>query len=387
MSVSKVLVEAIARHEEFKQLDPTNVRLGMDLGDLYHEANRFDDAIASYRACLVAMPDHAPARSRLASVMLSLHQFAEAEQMLRQLIDAGDPAPELRHNLGLALYFQRRWDEARQCFAQAAQAGLARPDTFDYWVRTLRQLGHTEAAIEVCRHWVEVADGLDPQRQAKGVLAELYMAEGDQAKAQRLASEVVAAFPTDPSANVVLGQLALNRQDDAQARQRFEVALGHDTDNADGWQGLGMLHLRQGEFAQAIQSLENAVRASPEQLGGLNLLGWSKLHSGDAEGARDVFLQALEVDHSFGESHGGLASALAALGETERAERAIKVARRLNPGGFGADYAQTTLLAAKGQQQAAEQVIGQALKRELPDGVPLMDHLQAMTLRRAHRLH
>lgn len=264
---------------------------------------------------------------------------------------------------------------------------MARPDTFGYWVRTLRQLSHFEAAIVVCRHWLDVAEGLDAQRQAKGVLAELYMAEGDQAKAQQLATEVVATAPGDPSANVVLGQLALSRQDDARAMRCFELALEADADNADGWQGLGMLHLRQGEFAQAIQSLENAVHASPEQLGGLNLLGWSKLHSGDFEGARDVFLRALEVDHSFGESHGGLASALAALGETERAERAIKVARRLNPGSFGADYAQATLLAAKGQQQAAEQIIGQALRRELPDGVPLMDHLQAMTLRRADRLH
>ena len=76
---------------------------------------------------MIAETDNVRVRSRWASALLALHRFDEAEQMLRALVDQGDADPALLHNLGLAVYQQRRWIEAADLFAKADAAGLQSP--------------------------------------------------------------------------------------------------------------------------------------------------------------------------------------------------------------------------------------------------------------------
>ncbi|HLQ26273.1 MAG TPA: tetratricopeptide repeat protein, partial [Acidiferrobacterales bacterium] len=83
METAKDLEQAIERYEGYIKVDSRNPLLWLNLGDLYHQAARFDQAIACYERCLLHKPGHAPARSRLASVMISLHRFDQAEKLLK----------------------------------------------------------------------------------------------------------------------------------------------------------------------------------------------------------------------------------------------------------------------------------------------------------------
>ncbi|OOG44430.1 hypothetical protein B0B52_06710 [Polaromonas sp. A23] len=345
----------------------------MTLGDLYHQAGRMDEANACYDYRLLQAPGDAIARGRLASVMISQHRFSEAEQSLRALIEGGDSDTSLLHNLGLTLYYQQRWEEARKCFTDTIERGIATPDAFAYLARTLHHLGMMTEAIEAGQRWSELAQ----DSKSKSYLSLLYMDNNDAENSSRLAREVLAESPDDIDANVVAGMVSAGEQDVGPARLHFETALRQDKENGRAWLGLGLVQLYQQEHAKAIESLGHAVRVFPDNPGIIVSLGWAKLAAKDPAGAEEVFEQALRVNRTFSESHGGLASALAFQRKFERAEQEIKLARRLDPNGFGAEFAETTILAVQGQTKGATDLFERMLQRSPPGGMlPLIEQLR-----------
>lgn len=379
MQTPVTIQDTIARHEAYLESDPANLLLRLDLGDLYHRAGRTKEAIGCYEECLLQDPGCVSARSRLASVMITQHRFAEAESALRDLLSKGETDAALTHNLGLSLYYQERWDEARKCFEDAAAQGLQIPTNFAYLARTLHHLGSMPEAIDNCRRWAELA----PDTASKSYLALLYMDSNDTERARQLALEVVAQAPHDVNANVVLGVSSTEKQDMAAARAHFHAVLRQEDHNGRAWLGLGLVHLYEGEHEKAIEALERATHIYAHNAGAIVALGWAKLSAKDPVGAEQVFEQAIRVDRSFAESHGGLASALALQQKIDRAREEIKIARRLNPLGFGAEFAQVTILALQGQKQAATNLFNRALERSPREGMlPLVEQLRIYTTKK-----
>lgn len=370
--------EAIARHEAYARLDPGNAPLQLRLAELYHGAGRFEEALAACESCLAAAPGLAAARSRQAIALIALHRFAEAEALLRGLIEEGQEGGALHHNLGLALYQQRRWEDAAACFRHADEAGLAAPANMAYLARALHHLGDTEDAIAAARRWHDAA----PDTASKSYLALLYADDGRTSEGVGLAGEALAGNPEDVDANVVMGLWSVEQQDDEAAVRHCERALAGEPDNGRAWLGLGLVRLHQGSHDAAIDALSRAVRIHPDNPGINVTLGWARLVSRDFEGAEAVFRRAIEVDSRFAESHGGLATSLAYQGRTKEAERAIQIAKRLDPTSMGADIALTVVLAGKGEQQAGTDVFARMLDRApVTGGRTLRQHLRTYAAR------
>lgn len=379
MNLPPELSKAIERYENYVKVDANNPLLWIELGDLYHRAGRLEDATACYERCLTHKPDHAPARSRLASVMITQHRFAEAEKALRELMDGGITDPALLHNLGLTLYYQQRWDEAKDAFGDAAAGGLKAPTNYAYLARTFHHLGRMEEAIDAGRRWADAAQN----DESKSYLALLYMDDGNTESGRELALDVLSRNPDDVDANVVAGACSVEQQEADHARRHFEIALRHDKDNGRAWLGLGLVHLYDQEYKEAIDALENATRIYPDNPGIVVTLGWAKIIAKDPVGAEQVFEQALRVDRNFSESHGGLAAALAFQQKLDRAEEEIKLAKRLDPASFGADIARTVVLAVQGKQQNAADVFTEMLERSPQEGVlPLIEQLKIYTTKK-----
>lgn len=373
MQTAQELQQAIHRHEAYAQADPGNLSLRLTLGDLYHRAGRLDDAGACYEHCLSQQPGHAIAQGRMALLHIAQQRFAQAEQALRPLVQANPTDAPLLHNLGVALFGQRRWDEASECLAQALEHGAATPAVFAYLTRSLHHVGRLDEAIAAATRWHELTrDG-----KSKSYLALLHMDNNDAQGSAQLAREVLADDPDDVDANVVAG-MALARQQEVQpARLHFEAALRQDPGNGRAWLGLGIVQLYQQQHAQAIDALGQALRIFPDNPGIAVALGWARMMAKDAAGAQQAFEHAVRLNRSFSESHGGLASALAFQSQPEQARQEIKLARRLDPAGFGAEFAESTLLALQGQTQAATELIERLLQRAPREGMlPLIDLLR-----------
>jgi thioredoxin-like negative regulator of GroEL len=100
--------ERIQKLLGFLAVDPGNLTLRITIADLQHASGDFAAAEESFRAVLEVQPDHAIARSRMASVYLSQHRFDEAEAVLRGLDAQVQQVPAISHNMGLALVYQQK---------------------------------------------------------------------------------------------------------------------------------------------------------------------------------------------------------------------------------------------------------------------------------------
>ncbi len=298
--------------------------------------------------------------------MISQHRFTDAEEQLRALIDGGDRDASLLHNLGLALYFQHRFEEARQCFAAAAEGGLEVPSNFAYLARSLHHLGEIELAIAAGERWLATASG----GESTSYLALLHLDAGNMQTASRLGIEALEQDATNVDANVVVGSTSMEHQDADRARKCFEIALQRDQDNGRAWLGMGLVHLYDQEPQQAVQALTAATQIYPGNAGMAVTLGWAHIVANDAIGAEHAFNNALAVDHTFAESHAGLAAALALQGKLDRARESLVIARRLERHSIGADIAESFLRSAEGEEQQAADIFAHMLKKSPRKGVP-----------------
>lgn len=366
------LSNQVARFESYVRADPHNAKLWLNLADLYHRAGRLDEAIASFERCLTESPNERAAMSGIASVLISLHHFDQAEKRFRELIAQEPDNAVLRHNLGIALIYQERWSDAREQFEQAKQLGLHDARNLAYLARALHHLGKMPEAIEACQQWLQLAGSAE----AKAYLALLYMDDGRMDLAQPLAAQVLVEAPDQIDASIVVGNAAIENQDMEKAAAEFRRTLQAQPQNGRGWLGLGLVHLYQEKHAEAIEALDRAVRLMPQNSGTIVALGWARLANRDARGAQDTFEQAIRVDRSFAEAHGGFATALAFQNKVDAAREAARVATRLDPANFGGAFANSILLTLQGKTVQAKERLAKLLHQSPAAGAkPLIDHL------------
>src|SRR5258706_16374656 len=107
--MSDALQQSIGKYESYIKADSHNPLLWVALGDLYHQAGRFEEAIASFERSQIESPQGSATHSRIASVRISQHRFAEAEGILRDLLRSEPASAPLLYNLGLAQFYQDKW--------------------------------------------------------------------------------------------------------------------------------------------------------------------------------------------------------------------------------------------------------------------------------------
>lgn len=373
MTVPDDLAAAIAKHEAYVKADSGNGLLWLALGDLYHRAGRFEEALASFERVLIEAPGLAAARGRIALVYISLHRFADAAAILHALLGSTPDDRALHYNLGLALFFQKRWSDAEQEFSRALTLGLRTPDNLSYLTRCLHHLGKTREAIECCAQWL--ADTRDEASQA--YLALLEMDDGNMVQARKLAEEVLARDPGNVNAGIVMGTASVEQQEMAIAERLFSNILKSQPDHPRAWLGLGVIHLYQQRHGDAIAALERATALMPDNPGTIVALAWARLAARDIRGAERTFRDAVQINRNFAEAHGGLASALALQGRVDEARAAGKTANRLDPGNFGGHFANTVILKILGKTELATRRLAELLEQSpAPGSPPLIEHLR-----------
>src|SRR5262245_46129297 len=270
-------------------------------------------------------PQSSAARSRIASVRISQHRFAEAEGILRELLGAEPDSAALLYNMGLAQFYQEKWQTARESFDRALSLGLKTRDNLAYLTRALHHLGKTREAIESCNRWLEQAQ----DDSSKAYLALLEMDDGNMPRARELAQDVLSRDPENLHASAVAGAWSVETQEMEAAERYFGNILRRQPDDGRAWLGLGMIRLYQQKHAESVEALERAASLMPDNSGTIVALGWARLAAKDLRGAEKTFRVAVAVDRNFSEAHGGLASALAMQVRVDEAQQEIRLANGL----------------------------------------------------------
>lgn len=364
---------AIERYESFLEVDPTNVPLLISLGDLHHRAGHLEEASNYFDRALELDSEHPIARARKASVFITEHRFAEAEQLLQELGDAVTDDPALRHNLGLSEYFQEKWIDALGDFEAAAAGGVDDPSNLAYQAYCLHHLGRVEEALAKAVACFEK----EPSEQNEGYLSILTMDSGDVKGASEIAENVLKVNPQNVNANIVFGTYAIERQEIDEARSYVNFSVEQDPQNPRGWLNRGLIEMYDQDFPSSVESLTTAVTYMPNNGGAWVTLGWAYIGLGDLAKAENTFRHTIEIERTFGEGHGGLAVVLALTNREVEAREEIRRARALGKKSFGAAFALSILLEASGKRDRAVKVLGKSfLQRPGPGSMTVIEAIQ-----------
>jgi Flp pilus assembly protein TadD len=333
--------QQLERGEANLAADPGNPHLLAMVIDLSIACGDFERAARHVDAARLAHPEDTYLRARNGDLHLARQQWAQAAAIFQDLLVQRADV-NLAYNLAYALHGQGRHADAWTTMEPYLDAPELAPAMIALMVRVLHHLVRGGEAIAL------VETHLEHCRSDSGFLAaaSLVCLDGGRLDlAERLSGAALARDDGPPplEALVTVGSLALARNDGAAARDIFERVLARQPLEGRSWSGMGTASLLQRDFGAAQAQLERAVACLPRHIGSWHLLGWSRIFNEDLSGAEQAFQQALDLDRNFGESHGGLAVVRALQGRRGEAEAAIELARRLDPNGLSASYANMVL--------------------------------------------
>jgi tetratricopeptide (TPR) repeat protein len=366
------VAQKIVRFKQYLAVDANNRDLWLAYGDLLHVSGQLSDAKNAFEKMLELTADDTVAQSRLASLLISSHDFAAAEEMLKKLIEGETADSALQFNLGLALYHQLQFEKAIVLFAELTAVDPVADSARYYLISCLHNLERNDEAIQRATEFLQER----PTPKLRGYLALVQWDALALEDALAQANAVLREEPDNVDAAAVIGTYCIEQQRMDEAEQHLQRVTQREPNNIRGWQGLSLIALYRQQYAEAIAHIKKALEHAPDDVGNYNTLGWIYIITQQFIEAEQTFCRGLEIDRNAAEAHGGLAAALAYQNKIDAAKREIELACGLDKRCFGAQVAQSRILQALGQSKLAQETFANMLNAPLRGAdTTLMDSL------------
>ena len=232
--------DAIRRYRIARTLRPDYVAVPVNLGNIFLELNRLEEARASFKEALGIDKNNPAAHYGLGQVALSSRSYSEAIQHFEQTLTEVPNANRVHYSLAMAY---RGLGDIEKVKAHLAQQGSVGVRVSDPLVDDLQDLIEGERV-----------------HLARGKLAFEARRFADAAAEFRKA---VAANPGNVAARINLGA-TLSQLGDAQgAAEQFEEAIRIEPGRVNAHYNLAILLAGQNQHEKAIAHLQSALAVDP----------------------------------------------------------------------------------------------------------------------------
>jgi tetratricopeptide (TPR) repeat protein len=298
--------------------------------------------------------------------LINAGQPAQAIEQLKTVASDQDPAVRLQAALLLGVAHYHADDPARAVEVLAPIVDRLPRDSLEK--REAEQvLGlaavvvgrYAEAVprLEATRRWAPenmqlsyaLAQAYLQTRQADGaraVLADLFKVAPQSAAAHLIAAQMMTRFEMDslaetelakalekdprlPSANLLLGQIALFRGRIAEAITLTSRELVISPASAMAFSQLGDAYVRQSQWDEAIATLQKSIWLNPYYSAPYILLGRAYLKKEQPAVAEGMLRRAVELDPNNRAAHYLLGQLLQQAGRADEAKREFEIAEKL----------------------------------------------------------
>ena len=299
-----------------------------NLGNVYADLGRYDEAVEAYKKAVELDPDDAYPWNGLGEVYRHLGRYDEAIKAYQKAIELDANYAYPWNNLGNVHAALGRYDEAIKAYQKAIEldANYAYPSN---------NLGNIYAAL----------------------------GRYDEAiKAYRRAIELDAdfAYPWNGLGNVYAD---LGRYEEAREAywKALEIGSLSEHEQAVVWNGLGNVYDDLGRYDEAVEAYKKAVELDPDDAYPWNGLGNVYYQQGRYEEAIAAYKKAIELDPQRPVPYRSLAGIYRRLGDEEQmAHHLAEARRRLPPDDH---YNRACLEAIAGNKEAALEHLRQALEK------------------------
>jgi len=355
-----VAQDRLIRLQQFLSFDPENATLWIDAVSLAIEIQAWPIAQQLVDEVVPGLRSNADVNALIGQVLLVHQQYDAAAGHLEQAIAQGIQQPAVWINLGYCHFYREQFAEARAVLDGNSQLKDIFPQAFYVLsARLAYHLDDSELAIEQLKVLHETGK---TTAESAGLLSLLlFEADREYDLAMQMANLALAKNPHAIEALIARASLQLDARDYEAAHLDSQLAVTYHPESGRAWASLAQVQFNNLQFDLARDSAELAVKHMADHIGTWHLLGWSCLMLGDYEKALWSFQQSYEIDRRFGETHGGLASVYAHMGEERLANNHIKVAEKLDKDGFAITYARMVLLNRNSDGDKAQEFLNRAI--------------------------
>lgn len=202
--VQQQLAQGIQEYIEVQAFNAERPETQLNLGTLYAEQGRNQDAELAYRKAITLQPKYIPAYVNMAQLLSRSQREHEAEGFLRSGLALNPASADLYHVLGLSLVRQKQLKQAVPALAKAVELA---PDNARYgyvYAVALQSSGKLGEAIQV----LETGYQRHPGNLETLAALVTFSREADQhEKALHYARQLQQLVPGDPSVDQLVKEL------------------------------------------------------------------------------------------------------------------------------------------------------------------------------------
>ena len=288
-------------------LAPKDFRWIYLLAKLDQQEGRYDDAIRRYQTARTLRRDYVATLVNLGNIFLELNRLEDAQESFSAALQLDANNPAAHYGLGQAAVSKRSYAEAVAHFEKTlAQVPGANRVHYSL-AMAYRGLGNVE---QVKAHLaqqgtvgVRVADPLVDSLQGLIAGERVYLARGKIAfEARRYADaatefrKAIASQPESLTARINLGAALTQLGDVNGAVEQFEAALRIDPRSVNAHYNLAVLFAGQKNHEQSISHLRSALSVADNDLNARLLLAQELKHAGRGDEALLEFTRVVQAD-------------------------------------------------------------------------------------------
>jgi tetratricopeptide (TPR) repeat protein len=303
----------------------------------FQQAGNFDAAIRDYRLLLAKYPNIAEVRSNLGAALANQGQYSQAVTEYKRALEL-KPNPQVSLNLALAYYKMGELQQAINILKKVRNQAPSNVQAVlllaDCYLRTgqnkdvielldsLQRTDEDNAAFNYLLGTALVRDGQTARGQ---LIIDKILKNGDSAEARLLMgttkfmvkdfSGAMADFqkaaemnPNLPEVHSWYGQALLSTGDQAGAKQQFLMELQSDPQNFDANLRMGVLSRQDEDNDQALKYFRHALEVRPGDFGARYQIASVEVAKGDLASAQRDLESIVKEAPTFTEAHVSLAT-------------------------------------------------------------------------------
>jgi protein O-mannosyl-transferase len=330
-----------------------------NLGILFADRGRNEEAMAHYRKALELKPDNAEPENNLGTLLEKTGRTDEALAHYQKALEINPNLAHAHNNLGLLFSNMGRTDEAIVHYRKALEINPDYGNAHYNFGVLLANMGRTDEAIVHYRKALELNPSDGGAHFNLGLLLAKTGGRTDEVLAHyRKASEL---NPKDTRIHNNLGTLLAKTGRTDEALVHFQKALGINPEDGDAHYNFGLLLADMGRTDEAIVHYRKALELNPSDGGAHFNLGTLLEKTGRTDEALAHYRKALELNPRNAGAHNNLGALLAKTGRIDEAMAHYRKAWEINPDNIGILENLVFTLAQKGQRTGADSVLGKAL--------------------------
>ena len=279
-------------------LNPISGEANYYMGIVYEQLGRPDEAYSFYENAFSADPDNVPYFLAMAEVLIGQGKLAAAAELLNGRISGGTYDASVYLLAGEVFTLQKDHSRAVVMFRKALAMSPGDLLATESLAFALHRAGRPKDALVLLEKLTRDDRHQDKQESwsYQFGMGDCYMSLGQYHKAKRCFEYVTDRNPTEPAVWLRLAQVSLQQDDFDRANFYAEKVLALQADNTDAMMVVGYVAIEREDFQKA-QSAWRAITAIDRGNGlAYCMLGRSLQSLGETEQAVQSYRRALQIN-------------------------------------------------------------------------------------------